>query len=287
MRPSRITTIADHVDTEQCLLQAEAASDGPRRGPRAEQVRSPGLETVEHLLGDGSDCSGVAVHAADLGALHQVAVVGHRQVAIELRGDAALAVQRFVDVHDLDAAPRQPVAQEAHDKLAGGARGRGVGRRVHLHARRYPDHGHRLADGGVDIARRAIPAGKQDELHTRSGHRPDRGDRVPCRRLDGSGASDGHGQAGFPRLRLAHGAGGGQHCGPATERSANDGERLARSRRRARLGAAGAGFLQHGGRIGTLQPDGAAHPGDGVDDEAELSRHGRGGAPSCAARRAR
>ncbi len=195
---------------------------------------------------------------------------------MEPRRHAARAGGALVDIHYLGLAIADPAVAVGGDlggELAGrlGADGEDGG--MHLDAAGDAEDRDGVADGVQNVARRAVAAGEENERGPAPAQCQRGGSRVggggDRRRPAGDGRQ---GEAGFSRSVAAHRAGAADQIDRRTgfDQPPQGPQRPAgRHRRRAQRPRPG----ERGVAVGAPEADAAAHPGDGVDDQADLPGH--------------
>ena len=257
--------VADGVHAEQRLGQAQPLHHRPRGRARAEDVEGARAHAGDHFGGDVVERPLLTGHPAGLGALGEAARVRDGHVAVEVGGDPVVTEGLFVDVHDLALAQLHAggtLVQEERGHVAGGGRRGRVHGRVDLDAGRDADDRDTVADRVTDVARGAVAAGEEDEVHAGGEQIARRLLRIVRRRQDEVVAGNGDWLAAAPlelaehvrtaagerseharvkpggaRLVLAHLAGPGEDLDVVTD-AGEALQRLPRAPRRVARGAA-------------------------------------------------
>jgi len=189
--------------------------------------------------------------------------VRYAGIPVEPGREPARAVGLLVDVHHLGVAAGD-LARQA-EKLGRGRRVDRKDRRVHLHPGGDAEDRDRAAHGVEDVPGRPVPAAEEDEVDPGIEERPARSFGIGsggrgCRAVeDGEPVDPGRGED-----VLAH-----RGCGriPVDLLAPKTGEGLDGPGGSAGDGPAAEGLFKFPVRPG--KPHGAAHPGNGVDQEAD------------------
>ena len=280
-QPSR----AHRVDAEQRLRETEMLHHAPDGGARTENIDPPRVERIRDRRARGIEGDLVRRQRADLRTGHPLRIVRHLRRAVKPRRDAAFAECVLVDIEDVGRAHARSGAagQERCSDLPRTLRRAREHARMHLHAGWNPEDRDALADRVVDVPRRAVAAGEEDQVDAATPELGGSGARVgSTRRAARAGARwkllgrerslvqevGAHHRRG--RNDLDVDAGGLE----PVERSAGP---LCRERHRAEEARA----LENLDSITPLEADPAAETGDRIDDQAQ-ARHAvspRSGSP--------